>query len=197
MLPPQQGTEDSDRPLRAQGEAVNREAVNQRISVLLRGGESGLLLGARLFLKFGPPFVVRHAIDNLARLRVGQWDTAFFGFGAIPFRQAVPAKAGQVHQVDVLDIGSLTQMFDEAPEGRSLELGAGLVVHHDLLFVCSTLCSAGTASIEALPALRRGATANLVNRQIFLVRGHEPAVPERVLDPADAIAVKLIGYRPD
>src|SRR5271166_286126 len=88
-------------------------------------------------------------------------------------------------------------MLDEAPECRGLEFGAGLVVHRNLLLACPTLCSAATASVEALPALRRSAPANLVHRQIFLVRGDEPAITERVLDPADAIAVELVGHRPD
>jgi len=38
---------------------------------------------------------------------------------------------------------------------------------------------------------------SLVHRQIFLVRGDEPAIAERVLDPADAMAVKLVSHRPD
>jgi len=38
---------------------------------------------------------------------------------------------------------------------------------------------------------------NLVHRQIFLVRGDEPAIAERVLDPADTITVKLVSDRPN
>src|SRR6516162_548881 len=167
------------------------------MSVLLGGGESGLLLRARFLLIFRPPFVVRHAIDDLPRVRVRQRDAALLSLLAIPPRQAISAKAGQVHQIDVLDIGPLAEMLDEAPECRGLEFSAGLVVHRNLLLACRTLCSASTASVEALPALRRGAPANLLDCQIFLVRGDEPPIAEGFLDPADAIAVKLIGHRPD
>src|SRR6516225_1373595 len=117
--------------------------------MLLGGGEGGLLLGARLFLIFRPPFVIGHAINDLARLRVRERDAALLSLLAIPPRQAIAAKAREVHQVDVLNIGPLAQMRDEPPECRSLELGAGVVVHRHLLLVCRTLCSAETARIEA------------------------------------------------
>src|SRR5262249_23409812 len=45
-----------------------------------------------------------------------------------PVRQAIAAEAGKIHQVDVLHVGALAQMLDEAPERGGLELGAGLVV---------------------------------------------------------------------
>src|SRR5690242_15860816 len=45
--------------------------------------------------------------------------------------------------------------------------------------------------IEASARLRRGAPADLVHRQVLLVGRDEPAVAERVLDPADAVAVEL------
>ena len=35
------------------------------------------------------------------------------------------------------------------------------------------------------------------HRQIFLAGGDEPAIAERVFDPADAIAIKLIGHWAD
>src|SRR5436190_5076597 len=101
--------------------------------MLLRGGEGCLLLGAGFLLIFRPPLVVGHAIDDLARFGIGEREAAVLGFGAIPFRQAVTAEAGQVHQIDVLHIGPLAQMLHEPAEGCSLELGAGLVVHRDLL----------------------------------------------------------------
>src|SRR6516162_7707753 len=103
------------------------------MSVLLGGGESGLLLRARFLLIFRPPFVVRHAIDDLPRLRVRQRDVALLGLLAIPPRQAIAAKAGQVHQIDVLDIGPLLEMRNEAPECSGFELDASVVVHRILL----------------------------------------------------------------
>src|SRR6266436_5615078 len=105
------------------------------MSVLLGGGERSLLLGAGLLLMFRAPFVVGHAVDDLPRLLVRQRDAALLGFGAIPFREAVPAEAGEVHQIDVLDIGPLAQMLDETAKGCRFELGAGLVVHRDLQFI--------------------------------------------------------------
>src|SRR6476646_3362367 len=95
----------------------------------LRRGESGLLLGARFLLVLFAPFVIGHAVDDLARLGIAERDALLLGRGAIPFRQAVAAEAGEVHQIDVLHIGALAQMRDEGAERRRFELGAGLVVH--------------------------------------------------------------------
>src|SRR6266478_271652 len=73
--------------------------------VLVRRLVVGLLLVARsLLLVLGFPLVVRHAVDDLAGLRVGDLDTARAGFLAVPARQAIAAETGQVHQVDVLHI---------------------------------------------------------------------------------------------
>src|SRR6516162_6693804 len=108
-------------------------AVTLQVSVLLGGREGSLLLSRSFLLMFRAPLIIRHAIDDLARLRVRQRDAALLRFLVIPPRKAIPAEAGQVHQIDVLDIGPLAEMFDEAPECRGLELGAGLVVHRDLL----------------------------------------------------------------
>src|SRR5665213_531447 len=99
--------------------------------LVLLGGEAGLLIGARLPLVLAAPFVVRHAVDDLARLRVAELDALFPGGGAVPFRQAIAAEPGEVHQVDVLHVGTLAQVLDEGAERRGFEFGAGLVV--DLL----------------------------------------------------------------
>src|ERR1700730_937052 len=61
---------------------------------------------------------------------------------------------------------------------------------------CRLLFGPATGPIEASARLHRGAPADLVHRQILLVGRDEPAVAERVLDAADAVAVKLIRYRP-
>ena len=45
------------------------------------------------------------------------------GGGAIPLGEAVPAEAGEVHQVDVLHVGALAQMRHQRPERGGLELG--------------------------------------------------------------------------
>src|ERR1700730_15526873 len=61
---------------------------------------------------------------------------------------------------------------------------------------CRLLFGPATGPIEASARLRRSASTDLVHRQILLVGRDEPAVAERVLDSADAVAVKLIRYRP-
>src|SRR5260370_34629082 len=104
------------------------------VSVLRLGrGEGGLLLGARLLLVLLAPLVIGHAVDDLARLGVAERDAAFLGRGAVPFRQAVAAETGRVHQIDVLHVGALAQMRDQRAVRRGFELGAGLVVHLHLL----------------------------------------------------------------
>src|SRR5947207_724211 len=93
----------------------------------LRRGESGLLLGARFLLELLAPFVIGHAVDDLARFGIAERDALLLGRGAVPFRQAVAAEAGEVHQIDVLHIGAFAQMRDQRAERRRFELGAGLV----------------------------------------------------------------------
>src|SRR5260370_19654517 len=101
--------------------------------LVLRLVEGLLLVARRLFLVLGLPFVVRHAVDDLARLGIGDLDTLFARLLAIPARQAIAAEAGQVHQVEVLHVGALLQVRDQAAEGGSFEFGAGFVVHGTLL----------------------------------------------------------------
>src|ERR1044071_4700703 len=104
------------------------------LSVLVAGLVEGLLLIARgFFLVLGLPLVVRHAVDDLARLGIGNLDALLARLLAIPARQAVAAEAGQIHQVDVLDVGALLQVRDQAAESGGFEFGAGLVVHGGLL----------------------------------------------------------------
>src|ERR1700754_1199527 len=97
------------------------------LSVLVPGLVEGLLLVARGFLLvLGLPVLVRHAVDDLAGLGIGDLDALLARFLAVPARQAVAAETGQVHQVDVLDIGALLEVRHQAPEGGGLEFGAGL-----------------------------------------------------------------------
>src|SRR5690348_475874 len=95
----------------------------------LGSGESRLLLRRRFLLVFLAPFIVGHPVDDLARLGIAQRHAFFLGGGAIPFRQAVAAETGEVHQIDVLHIGALAQMRDQRAERRGFELGAGLIIH--------------------------------------------------------------------
>src|SRR5882724_1706212 len=109
-------------------------SASARRLVLVLALVVGLLLVARsLLLVLGLPLVVRHAVDDLAGLRVGDLDAARAGFLSVPARQAIAAETGQVHQVDVLHIRAFLQMRDQPAKGGGFEFGAGLVVHGDLL----------------------------------------------------------------
>src|SRR5260221_7655591 len=75
------------------------------------------------------PIVIRHAVDDLAGFRIAERDALLLGRRAVPLGQAVAAKAGQVHEIEVLHVGALAQMRDQVPKRRSLELRTRLVVH--------------------------------------------------------------------
>src|SRR5215203_1494272 len=93
--------------------------------VLLEGGE---LFRARLALVTRLPVVVGHAVDVLAALIPRQRHTARVGRVLEPVREAVAAEAGEVHEVEVLHVGSRPQMLDQPAEGRRLELAARRLV---------------------------------------------------------------------
>src|SRR6266478_3061034 len=114
--------------------AIVPPTLNARV-LRLRRGEGRLLFGGRFLLVLFAPLVVRHAVDDLTRLGVAERDALFLRRGAIPFRQAVAAEAGEVHQINVLHVGALAQMRDQRAVGRGFELGAGLVVHLHLLML--------------------------------------------------------------
>src|SRR3954454_21944980 len=100
-----------------------------RASVLRLGSRKRrLLFRCGLLLVLPAPFVIRHAVDDFARLRVGQRNAALLGSLPIPARQAVAAEPGEVHQVDILHIGTLAQMRDKRAKRRGLQLGAGPLV---------------------------------------------------------------------
>jgi hypothetical protein len=87
----------------------------------------GLLLMKR------PPFVIGHSIDPLPGCILGNRDASLGGGFLEPVRQAIPAEARQIHQVDVLDVASCPEMFDKAAEHRRFELGLslGVDIRHD------------------------------------------------------------------
>src|ERR1700761_3310304 len=98
--------------------------------MLVPGLVVGLLLVARgLFLVLGLPLVVGHAVDDLARCGIGDLDALLARLLAIPAREAIATEASQVHQVDVLHVGALLQVRDQAAESGGFEFGLGLVVH--------------------------------------------------------------------
>ncbi|PAV68588.1 hypothetical protein WR25_08163 [Diploscapter pachys] len=69
------------------------------------------LFGGRFGLVARLPLVLRHAVDRLTRGRLVQ-PAGFLD----PVRQAVAAESGQPHQVDVLRVGAMAQVADEAAE---------------------------------------------------------------------------------
>lgn len=101
--------------------------------VRLALGEGRLLLSARLLLVPGLPLLVRHAVDHLARTILAELETLLAGRLLIPIGKAIAAKAGHVHEVDVLHLMALAQMSDQAAERRCFQLGLETFVdlgHH-------------------------------------------------------------------
>src|SRR5690606_29017700 len=74
------------------------------------------------------PLLIRHAVDQLARLFLRHRDALFPRRFLIPVRQAVAAEAGEVHQVDILHVGTVAQMRHELAEGGRFQLRPGLLV---------------------------------------------------------------------
>src|SRR5687768_8047812 len=75
----------------------------------------------------GLPLVVGHPVDRLARVGVGELDATLGGGRPVPLREAVPAEPREVHDVDVLDVGALPEVLDEAAERGGFDLDTGLV----------------------------------------------------------------------
>ena len=81
---------------------------------------------ARLVL--GLPVFVTHAVDVFARVGARKLHAPGLGGILVPVGQAVPAKARQVHQVQVLHIGALAQMLHQPPEGGGFQFRLGFRV---------------------------------------------------------------------
>src|SRR5262245_44835984 len=58
------------------------------------------------------PFLVGHAVNELARFILAECDAALGSRLLIPVRQAVAAEAGEIHQIDVLDVSAGAQMLE-------------------------------------------------------------------------------------
>src|SRR6185437_10987435 len=102
--------------------------AGRRSMTRIRLDKGRLLLGGRILLEFLLPFLVGYPVDDLARVGVGKRHALLLGGLAIPAREAVAAEARQIHQIDVLHVRALAQMFDQAAEGGGFELGAGRIV---------------------------------------------------------------------
>src|SRR4029077_17994579 len=82
--------------------------------------------GSALKLRF--PGLIGHPIDRLAAFVLADADALSVGLFRHPVRQAVAAEAGQIYQIDVLDVGAGAQMVDKAPENGSFKFRSGFVV---------------------------------------------------------------------
>jgi len=91
------------------------------VAVAFAGREGRLLLGRGFGLVARLPRLVGHAVDDLTRRVVAQVVAVRLRGRGVPLGQAVPAKAGQVHQVDVLDVGALLQVGDQVAEHLGIE----------------------------------------------------------------------------
>ncbi len=94
----------------------------------------GLLKGLDLlvtgfFLVFLFPVGVRHAINHFQSAIVVQFSIELVAGRQHPFAQAVAAKARQVHDVDILCIGSVLQMGDQAAKSLCLDSVEFVLVH--------------------------------------------------------------------
>src|SRR5690606_33438586 len=86
--------------------------------------EGCFLLGCRLALVLRLPLGIGHAIDQFAGIVLAERNAFGLGSLAVPVRQAVAAEAREVHQVDVLHVGAIAQMFHEPAESSGLEIAA-------------------------------------------------------------------------
>lgn len=108
------------------------------MAMRLRLCERGLLLRRGFFLIFRLPLLVRHAVDRLACFILGHRDPAGGGLLLIPVGQTVAAEPGEVHEIDVLNVGALTEMSHQLAERCCFEFDACVFVvggHDDLLLL--------------------------------------------------------------
>lgn len=88
------------------------------------------LLGGRRRLEAVFPFLIRHAINRLQSIRIGEFVHAqFLGSRMVPFGQAIAAEIGDDHELDVLHLGMRAEMIHQPAEYRGLEFGTLGFVH--------------------------------------------------------------------
>ena len=75
------------------------------------------------------PFLDRHAIDCRSGLVIVHIKPAVSGRSQVPFRQAVPAEAGQIHLVNILNIAAFLEVFDKPAKCGGLDFFFSVVVH--------------------------------------------------------------------
>src|SRR5882762_8879800 len=98
------------------------------------------LLGTGHTLISRLPCLIGHAIDGLAALVLAHRRALGVRRLLQPVGQAVAAEAGEVHQIDVLDIAEGAQLFDETPDLRLFKFCSVFVVGcHDRYLSISRL----------------------------------------------------------
>ena len=75
------------------------------------------------------PLSVRHAVDPLAGPVIVEISLERLGLGDEPLGEAVSAKPGEVHELNVLNILSPIEVGEEPPKRGGLQLGACSVIH--------------------------------------------------------------------
>ena len=84
------------------------------------------LLRCRFFLVFRAPSIIRHSVDGFARRVFCHGLTVRGGRFLHPIAQAVATKACEVHEIDVLDVRTFTQVRHQAAVHCCFQLGLRL-----------------------------------------------------------------------
>src|SRR5262245_54185386 len=75
----------------------------------------------RTILELCLPSLIGHAVDDLSRLFFIERQALSGGSLLIPVREAVTAESGKLHQVNILHVTALAQMFNE-PASSSVRI---------------------------------------------------------------------------
>jgi len=74
----------------------------------------------RTLLELCLPSLIGHAVDDLSRLFFIERQALSGGSLLVPVREAVTAESGKLHQVNILHVTALAQMFNESTKRRRL-----------------------------------------------------------------------------
>src|SRR5262249_44359534 len=74
----------------------------------------------RTLLELCLPSLIGHAVDDLPRLFLGDRYSLGGGSLLIPVGETVTAESGKLHQVNILHVTALAQMFNESAKRRRL-----------------------------------------------------------------------------
>src|SRR5687768_843261 len=93
---------------------------------------------------FGFPLRVRHAVNQLARALVGELRAALESLGAVPLRQAIAAKASEIHQIDILHVAALAKVPNQFAKHSRLDFGPRRIIHGNEITMRQSPASART-----------------------------------------------------